>query len=225
MSTAWLYLLNALIYLLIFFFVLRFKGRMGEPYQWFSASLLLGTAAAAFLFFSRLAGDSLISLSFWIAGSCFTSAHILAIFFFARSFTVRNDFFLLIWSIPFLFNLAFYMVAGGRISVHSQGIWRYDLSNHAMIFPTLVMAFYTVFSLYYLFRLYLDLRREGEVIFQRACGVLLAAFLIMFLGNAFGPPLRHFVSYQIPLSEISVTVGALMIALDLSWMGIKTRKP
>ncbi len=224
MNTGWLYLLNALIYLLIFFFVLRFKGKRGEPYQWFSASLLLGSAAAIFIFFSRISSDSLIGLSFWIAGSCFASAHILSIFFFARSFTKGNDFFLLIWSMPFLFNLSFFLVAGGRVSMYSDGIWRYDFGNQAMIFPNMILAFYALLSIYYLFRLYLDLRKGDEPVFQKAAGILLIALLIMFLGNAISPLLKYFISYRIPLSEVSVTVGALIIALDLSWMGIRTKK-
>lgn len=224
MSTSWIYLLNSAVLISLLFYLLRFKEVRGETYRWFLLWLLLNSSTGLLYFFSRAIDDRLISLTFLIAGNCVLTAMMLAGLCFARSFGTRNDFFSVMWSIPALFNASFFLVAQERVWVSEKGIWRFDLTHPEALVPISVIIFYSLATIYYLLRLYLDVRRGGEPVIQRGILLILLAFILMFLFHVAATYVRQYLDPRIPVSEVGNAIGAIIICVDLSWIKVKKER-
>lgn len=218
MAVSWIYLLDAAILLTIIYFLYTKEEDRGTPLRWFTAWLGLNALTNVLMFCSRAIPDTTISLSFWLVAYCSATILVLVSLFFVRSFEGGNDFLAIFWTIPALFSLAFVLLEGSEISVYEKGVWRFSFDNQAVMLPVLVLAFYAVASLIYLFKLNIDVRKEGSDVTRRGVAYLLVAFLAIFLTNMASPYIREYVNPLIPMGEVGGTLGGLIIALNLSWM-------
>lgn len=218
MAVSWIYLLDAAILLAVIYFLFTREEERGIPLRWFMAWLGLNALTNVLMFCSRAIPDRTISLSFWLVGCCAATILALVSLFFIRSFEGGNDFLAVFWTVPALCGLAFILQAGGDVSIYENGVWRFNLDNQAAMLPVMILAFYAVASLVYLFKVNVDVRKEGSDVTRRGVAYLLVAFLVIFLTNMASPYVREYVNPLIPLGEVGSTLGALIIALNLSWV-------
>jgi hypothetical protein len=218
LAVSWIYLLDAAILLTIIYFLYTREEDRGAPLRWFTAWLALNALTNVLMFCSRAIPDRTISLSFWLVACCAATVLVLVGLFFARSFHGGNDFLAVFWTVPAFFSLAFILLAGDEVSIYEEGVWRFNFDERTAMLPVLVLAFYAVASLVYLCKLYLDVRKEGSDVARRGVAYLLIAFLVIFLTNMASPYIREYVNPLIPMGEVGGTMGALIIALNLSWM-------
>ncbi len=224
MALGWLYLLNASI-LAALAWLLRDRSQVREgPAAWFMAWLCMGVITNILLLVSRAVPDDDISRSFWLAGYSSVNVLLLLLLLFVRSFTGGGRFRDVFWSLPALFSISVIILGGSSFSLRDQGVWRFELACRASLLPRSVMIFYALAAMALLAALYANMREGGTEAAERGVKYLLWALVIMFVTNAASPFVRQYVSPQLPIGEVGFTVGALLIALDLSWMKAGKKK-
>lgn len=224
MSVSWIYLVNAAILSYLIYRMFAGKVAWGVPMLWFVTWLGISVVANAFMFCSRAVPDYTIGLSFWLAARCAATLVVLVNFYFAHSFKGGDDFASIFWTLPALFNVALFLQYGSTMSVYEDGIWRSTFDSWVSILPVLIMTFYSVAALLYLTWLYRDLREGGNPLVRRGVAYLIMAFTIIFVTNVASPMVRDYLNPSIPLGEIGVTVGAVIIAYNLSWVKARMEK-
>jgi hypothetical protein len=224
LAVSWIYLLDAAILIAVIVFLVKREESWSDPLRWFMVWLGLNAVTNVLMFLSRAVPDSTVSQSFWLAAYCMATVLVVAGLFFVRSFEGGNDFQAIFWTVPACFSVSYILVAGGSVSIYEDGVWRFDLTERTVMVPLMVLFFYAVCSLVYLVKLYLDIRREGNVVARRGVAFILWAFAVIFVTNMASPFVRHYVSPLIPVGEIGSTLGALIIALDLSWVRARREK-
>jgi len=218
---AWLYLLNAVILAVLAGFLWRMRMMPAGPYGWFMLWLYIGVVTNVLLFVSRAVPDATVSLSFWLAGYASVVFTLLVLLLFVRSFEGGSRFSYLLWTLPALFAASFILLGGSAFSLRDEGVWRFDLARRSSLVPRTIMVFYALAAVGYLAKLYVDVRGGGSERSERGVRYLLIAVAVMFLTNAASPFVRQYVSPLLPVGEVGFTLGALIIALDLSWLKLK----
>lgn len=190
------------------------SGR-GETDSLFMAWLITGSLAALCAAVSFWIPDTAISLSFFVAYRVLISFTVFVLFVFARSFSHRPDYTLLFWSLPLMFDVAQIIVNGGNMLREAGNSYVLDLGNPFTVAHVTIFAFYMVLSVYYLFVLYLELKRVGRERERRQVLFFFSALLIMLSMMVLETLIRSWLEVNILLGGIGVIAGAVLMVQAL----------
>jgi hypothetical protein len=200
---------------------LRYRFDRKEPSVWFFAWLVAAAASSAFGAASWWISDNGISEGFWVASAVCLSLTVFLIFAFARSFATEAGYTLVFWSVPLMFDVALIIYNSEVLFVRSGNGWVPKDYSTAFYVHVAIVSFYALLAIYHAVMLYVAMRSQAQRQELNSIRLILGGLIITFAAAVAGGWVRMSVNEEIPIIEVGMIVGALLIVLGIvgPWPG------